>query len=323
MQRDGIGVEDDIDDLEAATARAGHVDGENPSEQASQQGSRHSRGIENVLGVRRQRLAGEVEQRQLHRRGCRRLGGGYDEWPDVVAVGEAAGVFDQVDVGRGDEGAQLGEEVVGRHDDEAALAREVETDPAVGEQVDGVEGKRGSQQVLADAFEALPVTTVYRGGGVQIHTVGEGDEVWCVDEGGGGSGRGQGELNAGGEGGVDIGLVGQSGVSEVGRDSIENADDVALVQVGQGMEDDVAVGLLLEGAVGGQDVEVDKQTQVGSEPLDDGDDARVQPANRTQPVLLLGEATQPWNPSSNECGHSASRFEPRLQIPSSVLRSSA
>ena len=37
------------------------------------------------------------------------------------------------------------------------------------------------------------------------------------------------------------------------------------------MEEDVAVGLLLEGAVGGQNMEVNKEPEVGSKPLHDGD----------------------------------------------------
>ena len=48
----------------------------------------------------------------------------------MVAIGEATGVSDKVDVGRGDEGTQLGEELLGAHIDEAALARELEADAA-------------------------------------------------------------------------------------------------------------------------------------------------------------------------------------------------
>ena len=110
MQRDGIGVEDDIDDLQASTARTGQVDGEDPSEQARPLASRHCRGVEMLLGGRRQRLAGEVEQRQLHGRGCSRRKARYDKGAQVVAVGEAAGVFDEIDVRRWNRGAQLGED---------------------------------------------------------------------------------------------------------------------------------------------------------------------------------------------------------------------
>jgi hypothetical protein len=166
----------------------------------------------------------------------------------------------------------------------------------------GVEGEWGAQQVLADAFEASTVTAVDRGGGVEIHAVGERDEALRSRHGGGSGRRGQGQLNARGEGrvNVDLEVVGQSGVGDVGRDGIEHADEVALVQVGQGMEDDVAVGLLLEGAVGGQDVEVDKEAEVSAKPLDDGDDAGVQVTNRTQAVVPLGETTQGLHQPASE-----------------------
>jgi hypothetical protein len=89
-------------------------------------------------------------------------------------------------------------------------------------------------------------------------------------------------LNAGGEGGVDVDVVGHRCVSEVGRHSIENAKEVALVEVGQRMEDDVAVGLLLECAVGGQQMEVDKKAGIRAEAL-----------HEQRRTVALGELDEP------------------------------
>jgi hypothetical protein len=75
---------------------------------------------------------------------------------------------------------------------------------------------------------------------VEVHAVGERDEALPIGDGGGGGGGGQGQLNARGEGGVDVDVVGHTGAGEVGRHGIENANEAALAQVGQRMEDDVA-----------------------------------------------------------------------------------
>ena len=294
MQEEGdlVGVDDDVDDLQAAVTTwpgAGlDVDGEHPREEVSPGTSVHAGRGELELERRRgeHRTAGEIEQEQLlwwtgtcAGRGPRV---GDDAWPRAMSIGKATSITDEVLAGRGNQGAQLGEELVRRHDDAASATREVEADSTVGEQVHGVEAEGRAKQVLADAFEAFFVAAIHSCGGVQIHAVGERDEVLLPGHGGGGGGRGQGELNARGEGGVDVEVVGQTGVGEVGCHSIENPGEVALVEVGQGMEDDVAVGLLLEGAVCGQHVEVDKKAPVRSEALHDGDEAGVQALHRGQ-----------------------------------------
>jgi hypothetical protein len=233
-----------------------------------------------------------------------------------MSIGKATSITDEVLAGRGNQGAQLGEELVRRHDDAASATREVEADSTVGEQVHGVEAEGRAKQVLADAFEAFFVAAIHSCGGVQIHAVGERDEVLLPGHGGGGGGRGQGELNARGEGGVDVEVVGQTGVGEVGCHSIENPGEVALVEVGQGMEDDVAVGLLLEGAVCGQHVEVDKKAFVRSEALHDGDEAGVQALHRGQslrpfgaPPDCLDDAAGEASTHDAECGRVVSETD--------------
>src|SRR5690554_4087713 len=94
-----------------------------------------------------------------------------------MSVCETAGVVDEVGMRRWDQSGELGDELLGRHVDEAALARQVEADATIGQQMQGIEGEGRSQEVLADALEAFAIATVDGGGGVQAHAVRVRDEA--------------------------------------------------------------------------------------------------------------------------------------------------
>ena len=74
------------------------------------------------------------------------------------------------------------------------------------------------------------------------------------------------------------------------------------------MEDDVAVRLWFEGAVGGERMQVDVQPAVGAEPLDDGDDARVERLDGGNAVLLLdATANAPQDVMAKAAAHQTQR----------------
>jgi hypothetical protein len=56
-------------------------------------------------------------------------------------------------------------------------------------------------------------------------------------------------------------LVGQSGLGQVGGDVGKDASEVGIDEPGDRMEDDVAIRLLLEGAIAGERMQVDTKVR--------------------------------------------------------------
>jgi hypothetical protein len=94
----------------------------------------------------------------------------------------------------------------------------------------------------------------------------------------------------------------------VGGDVGKDASEVGIDEPGDRMEDDVAIRLLLEGAIAGERMQVDIKSAVGAEPLHDGDDARVQRLDGGQAVLQLGAAANaPHDVTAEAAAHQAQR----------------
>jgi hypothetical protein len=69
---------------------------------------------------------GEVDQGELTRGGVSWMSvvAGNDERPESMAIGEDAGISDEADVWWRNESGELGQELLGAHDDATTLARE-------------------------------------------------------------------------------------------------------------------------------------------------------------------------------------------------------
>jgi hypothetical protein len=76
----------------------------------------------------------------------------------------------------GNEGTQASKEGVGRHLGEGGTGLfwgfEVNADLAVGQALDGIVGKGGTEEIATEAFEAFAVAAVDGDGRVQLHAVG-------------------------------------------------------------------------------------------------------------------------------------------------------
>jgi hypothetical protein len=96
VQRDLVGVDDDVDDLQAAVTTwpgaGGDVDGEDPREQVSPGTSVHAGRVEFERRRGQDRLAREIEQELLRwwAGACAQTGRGLrdDAWPEAVSIGE-------------------------------------------------------------------------------------------------------------------------------------------------------------------------------------------------------------------------------------------
>ena len=65
-------------------------------------------------------------------------------------------------------GDELGQELMPAHVEVRPPTREMESNPAVFEPLDGILGERWSEQVSAKSLESLAVPAVDRGCGVQV-----------------------------------------------------------------------------------------------------------------------------------------------------------
>jgi len=171
----------------AAAAQAnGDVDAEDAGKQAHPGEAMGGR-IEQLLLERRLGDGGQLElsledkQRQLLGLGTQGLRGGDDASAQGVPGGEDAVVPNRVGTRRRNQGTQSGQEALGGHlgigGAISAGLLEVDADLSVCGALDGIERKRGTEQIAADAFESVSVAAIQRDCGMQLHAEG-GDEHW-------------------------------------------------------------------------------------------------------------------------------------------------
>ena len=155
-------------------------------------------------------LAFEVEQGNVGRRGrVRMLRLWSDRAAEMVGVGNDAAVANEVEVGRGNERDELGEERLVAHVDAAGLARQEQANATATarQPLDGILGEGRTQEIATQTLLAFAVTAI-DGGRSMLEA------------------RLQGDSSAGGETGIDLDVI--VGVGTRGEVSMETGTEGAL-----------------------------------------------------------------------------------------------